>query len=72
MRRLFVADAEQQRAKFLQMVAEHLDTTPTQAEAVARAVFSAIQAELPEEVIAVESQLPSDLKELWSRRRLAA
>ncbi|WP_441287611.1 DUF2267 domain-containing protein [Sorangium sp. KYC3313] len=55
------------------MVAEHLDTTPTQAEAVARAVFSAIQAELPEEeVIAVESQLPSDLKELWSRRRPAA
>ncbi|WP_437284747.1 DUF2267 domain-containing protein [Sorangium sp. So ce406] len=61
------------RDKFLQMVAEHLDTTPTQAEAVARAVFSAIQAELPEEeVIAVESQLPSDLKELWGRRRPAA
>jgi predicted transcriptional regulator/uncharacterized protein (DUF2267 family) len=61
------------REELVQALAEHLQTTPRQAEAVARAVFAAVQAEMPaDEWAAVEGQLPGDLKDLWGRRRKAA
>ena len=59
------------RQEFLRRIAEHLEIDPAQAEAVARAVFAAIQEEVPSvrpEVDDIESQLPKDLKELWRPR----
>jgi uncharacterized protein (DUF2267 family) len=59
------------REEFLRRVGEHLGITPDQAETVARAVFVALQDEVPSirrEVDDVESQLPRDLKELWRPR----
>lgn len=54
------------RAEFLAMVADHLGVTPAHAELVSSAVFTAIRAELPGEVImAIAAQLPRGLKELW-------
>lgn len=53
-------------AEFLDRVAEHLGVTPAHAELVCQAVFEAIRAELPDEVIAhVAQQLPRGLKQLW-------
>jgi CBS domain-containing protein/uncharacterized protein (DUF2267 family) len=61
------------RGELLQVLAQHLPASTEQAEAIARAVFSAVQAEMPMvEVTAVEGQLPGDLKELWGRHRRAA
>jgi CBS domain-containing protein len=61
------------RAEFLQTLAQHLQMTTERAEGIARAVFSAVQAEMPmDEVISFEEQLPSDLKALWSHHRRAA
>jgi len=61
------------RAEFIEALAQDLNLTAEQAGAVSRAVFSAVQAELPvDEVTSVEGQLPSDLKELWGRHRRAA
>jgi predicted transcriptional regulator/uncharacterized protein (DUF2267 family) len=60
------------RAELAQTLADHLQITTEQAEAVALAVFSAVQAEMPtDEVAAVEAQLPKDLKGLWGRRQAA-
>lgn len=59
------------RQEFLRRVADHLGIGPDQAEAVARAVFSALQEEVPavrRQVDDIESQLPRDLKELWRPR----
>jgi uncharacterized protein (DUF2267 family) len=54
------------RAEFLRRVANHLQVTEPQAEAIARAVFAAVQRRLPSvEVHDVASQLPRDLKDLW-------
>ncbi|WP_437855940.1 CBS domain-containing protein [Sorangium sp. So ce363] len=61
------------RGEFVQVLAQHLQTSSEQAEALARAVFSAVEAEMPmDEVTAVEGQLPGDLKDLWGRHRRAA
>jgi uncharacterized protein (DUF2267 family) len=54
------------RAELVDAVAEHLAVTPAHAELICSAVFTAIRAELPAEiVIAVGGQLPHGLKELW-------
>jgi uncharacterized protein (DUF2267 family) len=56
------------RQEFLRRVADHLGIAPDQAEAVARAVFAALQEQVPSvrpQVDDIESQLPQDLKELW-------
>lgn len=54
------------RAEFIARVADHLDVTPAHAEVVTSAVFDAVRAELPPELVAnVAAQLPHGLKELW-------
>jgi uncharacterized protein (DUF2267 family) len=54
------------RVEFLRRVADHLRIEPVQAEALARAVFAAMNEELPRgQIDDVESQLPPDLKDLW-------
>ena len=61
------------RVEFLETLAQHLQITIDQGAAVARAVFSAIQTEMPiDEVMSVEGQLPSDLQQLWSPHLHAA
>lgn len=60
------------RGEFVRRVAERLGISSEQAESVARAVFEALQVEVPsarKEVDDVESQLPQDLKDLWRRAR---
>jgi len=53
------------RAEFLRRVATHLNVTEPQAEAIARAVFAAVQRRLPsKEVQDMASQLPRDLRAL--------
>jgi uncharacterized protein (DUF2267 family) len=59
------------RQEFLRRVADHLGIASDQAEAIARAVFAALQEQVPSvrpEVDDIESQLPRDLKELWRPR----
>jgi uncharacterized protein (DUF2267 family) len=54
------------RAELVARVAEHLGVTPAHAELIASAVFTAVRAELPPEVVmTVAVQLPHGLKELW-------
>jgi uncharacterized protein (DUF2267 family) len=54
------------RAELLQRVADHLSVTPAHAEVVCSAVFTAMRAELPADVVmAVAHQLPRGLRELW-------
>jgi uncharacterized protein (DUF2267 family) len=54
------------RAEFVARVAEHLGVTPAHAELVCSAVFNAVRAELPAEIVmAIAAQLPHGLKELW-------
>lgn len=61
------------RAAFVARVADHLGVTPAHAELVCSAVFSAIRAELPADVvIAVAAQLPRGLDELWLGPPIAA
>lgn len=56
------------RAEFVAMVAEELGVPPAKAEHLILAVFHALRAQVSEgEASQVESQLPADLKELWSR-----
>jgi uncharacterized protein (DUF2267 family) len=56
------------RHEFLRRVASRLGIADYEAEPVVRAVFHALQEEVPSvrrEVDDIESQLPRDLKELW-------
>lgn len=58
--------AKVDRAELVAKVGEHLGLTPAHAELVCSAVFAAVRAELPAEVVmAVAAQLPHGLKELW-------
>jgi uncharacterized protein (DUF2267 family) len=58
--------AKVDRAELVAKVADHLGVTPAHAELVCSAVFAAIRAELPGEVVmAVAAQLPHGLAELW-------
>ncbi|WP_194858220.1 MULTISPECIES: DUF2267 domain-containing protein [unclassified Myxococcus] len=52
--------------QFLAMVAEELDTTPNEAERLARAVFVTVRNHISEgEADDVMGQLPADLRSLW-------
>jgi uncharacterized protein (DUF2267 family) len=54
------------REGFLARVSDHLRCSPEEAEAIARAVFSALHKHMStKEVDEVENQLPADLKPLW-------
>jgi uncharacterized protein (DUF2267 family) len=56
------------RHEFLHRIAERLHINDYEAEPVVRAVFHALQEDIPavrREVDDVEKQLPHDLKELW-------
>jgi len=61
------------REEFIQRLAEELQMTTESAEAVSRAVFSAVQAEFPmAETASIAAQLPRDLKDFWAGQRRAA
>ena len=52
--------------QFLALVAEELDTTPNEAERLARAVFTTVREHISEgEADDVMGQLPADLRSLW-------
>ncbi len=64
--RKFMPTSKIDRAEFLTKVADHLGVTPAHAELVSSAVFTAIRAELPADVVmSVAAQLPHGIKELW-------
>ena len=55
------------REAFVRRVGEHLSITPQQAEALTAAVFAAVKNAIsPREVHDISSQLPADLKDLWT------
>ena len=59
--------------ELLSRVGEHLGVTPAHAELVCAAVFSAVRAELPEDVVVgVAAQLPHGMKRLWLSPPLSA
>jgi uncharacterized protein (DUF2267 family) len=61
------------RTAFTNRVARELKLSGSQAEAITRVVFDAVQRVLrPKEVKDIASQLPSDLKDLWLDTRVAA
>jgi uncharacterized protein (DUF2267 family) len=61
------------REELLQRIAQQLNVSAAQAEAIARLVFTALQRALPaKEIRDVASQLPSDLQSLWIDNPVAA